>query len=141
MGSNNSVINITFDRTQSTIYYAGGVISGHVQITGSERLDTIDDIYLTVTGDIGYTTTRTTRMQNGQTDRKTDRHDIRIYGERVLVDEIVTLEPGRYMCPFSIRLPNVLPPTIHPIDYPFVRYELQVKIIHKNFFYDLFNLK
>ena len=51
-------------------------------------------------------------------------------------DDMTTLEPGQYKYPFSIRLPEVLPPTLHPEDYPFVRYELQVDlIIKKRIFY------
>jgi hypothetical protein len=144
MGNNNSMFNITFDRTQPTIYYAGEIISGQVQFTVQERTGKIDDIYLTITGDVGYTTIRTTRIQNGQTDRVTDHHDIRIFGEKVLfgqaistqqsngrINDVKILEPGQYAYPFSVRLPDILPPTIHPKDYPFVRYELQVEIIFK----------
>jgi len=142
MGNSNSIVNITFDRIQPTIYYAGEIISGQVQFTIPERTSKIDDIYLTITGDVGYTTIRTARIQNGQTERVTDRHDIRIFGEKVLlgqvisnqrsngtINEIKILEPGQYAYPFSVRLPDILPPTIHPKDYPFVRYELQVEII------------
>jgi len=144
MGNSNSIVNITFDRIQPTIYYAGEIISGQVQFTIPERTSKIDDIYLTITGDVGYTTIRTARIQNGQTERVTDRHDIRIFGEKVLLGQVISnqrsngtinemkiLEPGHYAYPFSVRLPDILPPTIHPKDYPFVRYELQVEIIFK----------
>lgn len=156
MGNNNSMINIIFDRTQPTIYYTGDIISGQVQFTVPERTNKIDDIYLTVTGDVGFTTMRTTRMPNGQIERITDRNDIRIFGEKVLlgqamsiqseransrINETTTLEPGHYTYPFSVRLPDILPPTIHPQDYPFVRYELQVEIILKRNFYFYFYLK
>jgi hypothetical protein len=144
MGNNSSLFNITFDRTQPTIYYCGDTISGRVQFTVSERTNSIDDMYLTVTGDIGYTTMRRRRIQNGQTELITDRHDIRIFGEKISlnlaksvqqertsngINEITILEPGQYTYPFSVRLPDNLPPTLHPKDYPFVRYELQVEII------------
>ncbi|CAF0780281.1 unnamed protein product [Rotaria sp. Silwood1] len=146
MGNNNSTINITFDRPQPTIYYGGDIISGQIKFTVTERTDKIHDIYLTITGDVGYTTTRTTRMQNGQTERIVDHHDIRILGEKLVIrqaistqqeqvdgriNEQTTFEPGQYMHPFSIRLPDTLPPTLHPIDYPFVRYELQLLIEKK----------
>jgi len=148
MGNNNTTINITFDRTQPTIYYAGDIISGQVHFTVPERTNKIDDIYLTVTGDIGFTTMRTARIQNGQIERITDQHDIRIFGEKVLLSQAMSdrrasgrikdmtmLEAGQYKYPFSIRLPDILPPTIHPKEYPFVRYELQVKIILKKKFF------
>ncbi|CAF2335920.1 unnamed protein product [Rotaria sp. Silwood2] len=146
MGNNNSTINITLDRPQPTIYYSGDIISGQVKFTVSEHTDTIHDIYLTITGDVGYTTMRTTRMQNGQTERIVDHHDIRFFGEKVVIGQVIssqqgqaggrindrtTFEPGQYMHPFSIRLPDTLPPTLHPIDYPFVRYELQLLIEKK----------
>lgn len=141
MGNNNSVIDITFDRTQPAIYYTGETLSGQAHFTILERTKAINDIYLTITGDVGFVTIRTARMQNGQTDRVTDRHDIRIFGEKILfnqtmstrrshstMNDATTLAPGRYTYPFSVRLPDILPPTIHPQDYPYVRYELQVKM-------------
>jgi hypothetical protein len=144
MGNSNTLINITFDRTQPTIYYAGETISGQVHFTVPERTTAVDYIFLTVTGIVGYTTTRTARIQNGFTQRITDHHDIKIFGEKVLLghafssqqqgtnsrtNDTKILEQGQYAYPFSVRLPDILPPTLHPKDYPFVRYELQVKII------------
>lgn len=141
MGNNNSSINVIFDRPQPAIYYAGEVVSGHVNFTISQNTNDIDDIYLTLTGNVGYSTIRTVRIQNGLTDRVTDRHDITIFREKLLLSQAAlnqerrsvrrtnstpTLSAGEYTYPFSIRLPDVLPPTIHPKDYPFIRYELQV---------------
>jgi hypothetical protein len=89
-------------------------------------------------------------------ERKTDCHDVRILGQKFLLghpminehankeintNDITTLEPGQYKYPFAIRLPEDLPPTIHPEDYPFVRYQLQVcRNYPKNNFFFL-NLK
>ena len=144
MGNSNATINVTFDRSQPAIYYAGDTISGKVHCAISERTTTVEYIYLTVTGDVGHTTTHVTRMQSGVTKRTTNQHDIRILGEKIILGHAYTaeqqgrdrgatdttiLEPGRYVYPFSVRLPDILPPAIHPNDYPFVRYELQVKII------------
>ena len=136
MGNGNSFINVTLDRPQPAIYFAGDILSGQVQFNLVERTRKIDEIYLSLIGDIGYTTTRTVRMQNGQMERKTDCHNIRILGQKFLLGrpmvhesnshEMTTLEPGQYKYPFSIRLPEDLPPTLHPEDYPFVRYQLQV---------------
>jgi hypothetical protein len=160
MGNNNSLIMVMFDRTQPTIYFAGDTISGQVEFTITERTTKIDEICLTVTGDVGYTTMRTARIQNGQTERITDCHEIRIFGQKVILGrpvsrqqhngqasvgfndmETAILEPGQYKYPFAIRLPDVLPPTIHPEDYPFVRYQLQVDMKRKkNIFYFFFYL-
>lgn len=141
MGNANSFIHVILDRTQPAIYFAGEVLSGQVQFNIAERAKKIDEIYLSLVGDIGYTTTRTIRMQNGQMERKTDCHNVRILGQKFLLgrpmineqtnremssNESATLEPGLYKYPFSIRLPEDLPPTLHPEDYPFVRYQIQV---------------
>jgi hypothetical protein len=146
MGNKNTNISVTFDRTHPTIYYAGETISGQVHLTVPERTTAVDYIFLTVTGVVGFTTMRTARIQNGQTERITDRHDIKIFGEKVLLghtfsspqqrangkmNDTTILEQGQYAYPFAVRLPDILPPTIHPKDYPFVRYELRVKITLK----------
>jgi sporulation-control protein spo0M len=141
MGNGSSLINVTLDQTQPGIYFSGDIISGQVHFNITERTKKIDEIYLSLTGDIGYTTTRTVRMQNGQMERKVDCHDVRILGQKFLLGrpminehtnreisstDSTTLEPGQYKYPFSIRLPEDLPPTLHPEDYPYVRYQLQV---------------
>ena len=145
MGNANSLITVTLDQAQPAIYIAGDILSGQVHFNITERTKKIDEVYLSLTGDIGYTTTRTVRMQNGQMERKIDSHNIRILGQKFLLgrpiineqtnrdlnsNEITTLEPGQYKYPFSIRLPEDLPPTLHPEDYPFVRYQLQVSRKH-----------
>ncbi len=145
MGNGNSLINVTLDKSQPAVYFAGEILSGQVHFHITERTKRIDEIYLSLTGDIGYTTSREVRMQNGQVERKIDNHDVRILGQKFLLghpminvqtnreinpNEITTLEPGQYKYPFSIRLPEDLPPTLHPEDYPFVRYQIQVSRNH-----------
>jgi len=141
MGNANSLINVRLDRAQPAIYCAGDILSGQVHFNITERTKKIDEIYLSLTGNIGYTTTREVRVQNGQVERKIDYHNVRILGQKFLLgrpiineqtnnemspNEMTTLEPGQYKYPFSIRLPEDLPPTLHPEDYPYVRYQLQV---------------
>jgi hypothetical protein len=152
MGNGNSLINVTLDQVKPAIYFTGDILSGQVHFHITEHTKKIGEIYLSLTGDIGYTTTRTVRMQNGQMERKTDCHDVRILGQKFLLghpminehtnkeintNDITTLEPGQYKYPFAIRLPEDLPPTIHPEDYPFVRYQLQVcrNYTKNNFFF------
>ncbi|CAF3425359.1 unnamed protein product [Rotaria socialis] len=146
MGNSNSMINVTFDRPQPTVYHGGDIVSGRINMTIPGNADKIREIHLIVTGDVGYTTTRTTRMQNGQTERITDHHNIRIFEQKVTIGQGMSsghneaggrinnrasFEPGQYVHPFSVRLPDSLPPTVHPTDYPFVRYELQLFIEKK----------
>ncbi|CAF1623360.1 unnamed protein product, partial [Didymodactylos carnosus] len=94
----------------------------------------IDEVSLTMTGEIGYTTIRMVRIQNGQTERKTEYHDVRIYGTKIILaqpphgqDEI-QLDPGQYKYQFNIQLPDKLPPSLHETDYPYVKYFLQVLV-------------
>ena len=141
MGNAHSSINLTFDRVQPAIYFTGDSISGQVHFVISEPTKQIDEIFISLTGDVGYTTSRSVRMQNGQIERKIENHDVRILGQRFILGRPMTnnasgdgfhqvdsaiLPPGQYKYPFCIRLPDELPPTLHPEDYPFVRYQLQV---------------
>lgn len=135
------MIDIKFDRPHPTIYYAGETIAGQVEFTVQKFTEIFDDIYLTITGSIGFTTVRTTRMQNGQTEQIVDHHDIRIFADSTVLCPALAAQqkingsvkvrtnfaPGQYVYPFSFHLPENLPPTLHPLDFPFVRYELQVK--------------
>ena len=147
MGNGNSLVNVTFDQAQPAIYYTGETVSGRVHFNIPEPTKDIDEVFISLTGDVGYTTTRSVRMQNGQIERKTDEFDIRILGQRFLLGRPIssspggngvshrqpqgqstTVQPGQYVYPFCIRLPDHLPPTIHPEDYPYVRYQLQVRV-------------
>lgn len=143
MGNGNSLINVTFDQLQPAIYYTGDILSGRVHFNIPEPTRDIDEVFISLTGDVGYTTTRSVRMQNGQIERKTDQFDIKILGQRFLLGRPLSnnpsgqavaqrghsgmLQPGQYVYPFSIRLPDYLPPTLHPEDYPYVRYQIQVR--------------
>ncbi|UJR33755.1 hypothetical protein I4U23_021182 [Adineta vaga] len=146
MGNNNATISITLDQVQPIIYYSGDIISGKVQCTVSESIPTTDDIHLIVNGTVGYITMHKNRMQNGQTNQVVDRHDICILRQKVRLGQMIfvphhqvkhgptdltTFEPGLYTYPFSILLPDLLPPTLHPKDYPFVRYQLELLVEKK----------
>lgn len=142
MGNGNSLISLSFDSASNGIYHSGDVVSGQVHFQLRESTGTIEEVFLLLTGEIGFTTTRTVRMQNGQIERKVDQHDVKILSQRFLLGRpmmnnqlipanIQTLQPGEYTYPFSIRLPDDLPPTVHPEDYPFVRYQLQILIEKK----------
>ena len=144
MGNNSASINIVLDRAQPTVYYTAEVISGEVQFTVSESIPTTDNIHLVLKGTVGYTTIHRHRMQNGQANQVTNRHDICILRQKVRFGQMISaghqrmksgfgdmtsFEPGQYTYPFSILLPDLLPPTLHPNEYPFVRYQLEVKYL------------
>lgn len=147
MGNNSTSINIVLDRAQPTVYYTAEVISGQVQFTLSESIPTTDNIHLVLKGTVGYTTIHRHRMQNGLSNQVTNRHDICILRQKVRFGQLISaghqrvtsglndmtsFEPGQYTYPFSIRLPDLLPPTLHPSEYPFVRYQLEVKYLRIN---------
>lgn len=145
MGNNRSSIQINLDRPQPATYYAGELLSGQVQLVLGERISGLRYIYLHLTGDVAFTRTRTARIMNGQTERISDSYEVRILNQKIILNSSVqrgqhqnydlpelsrhdsgSMGPGQYQYSFSIRLPDVLPPTLHPEECPFVRYKLQV---------------
>ena len=157
MGNSQSSVNIILDRSQPSIYYTGELVKGLVQVVLSERTEDLNCIYLTLTGDAAYTRTRETRIMNGQKENFIDRYDVRLLNKKVVLSSPIRIAqgddffgnepnngangaigPGKYHFPFSIRLPDVLPPTLHPEDCPYVRYALEVsersELVRTNFF-------
>ena len=145
MGNSQNSVNIILDRPQPSIFYTGEFVSGRVQVVLSERTEGLNSVYLTLFGDAAFNRTRVGRIMNGQNETFTDRYDVRIlnkgivlkspirmstndqfFGPDVNNDSNGAIGPGHYQFPFSIRLPDVLPPTLHPEECPFVRYALEV---------------
>lgn len=135
MGSGFSdMITINFDRFDS-FYYTDERVTGTVLLSLAEEPLEAEQVHLTLTGEIGYTTTRTVTDGRGGSTRHTEYHNIPIYSAKIIlaqrqVDaERLVLNQGQHSWPFEMRLPNYLPSTINrPQSYPHVRYYLQVVI-------------
>ncbi|CAF1183232.1 unnamed protein product [Rotaria sordida] len=94
-----------------------------------------DEIYLVLTGEIGYTTTRTVSTGRGRTSTRTEYHHVPFYSAKVSFaqpefgQKQLVYGQGQYSWSFQISLTDYLPPTINqPLSYPHVRYYLQVVI-------------
>ncbi|CAF1133618.1 unnamed protein product [Didymodactylos carnosus] len=133
MGSGSSRIAITFDRGE-TFYFANEIVSGKVQlnIIGDDRIK-VDEVYLTLTGEIGYTTTKTLYTSKGGKQTRTEYHDVPFFQSKIVLahpeppqTELIYTE-GQYSWLFSIPLTAYLPPTVgQPHKYPHVCYYVQV---------------
>lgn len=129
-----SNITISVDRPNS-LYISGEIVNGMVTLNISEGQMQADEIYLTLTGEIGYTTTRTVSNGRGGTTTKTEYHHVPFYLAKAIfarpnpgAKELV-LGQGQYSWPFQIPLADHLPPTLNqPQAYPHVRYYTQVVI-------------
>ncbi|CAF0795667.1 unnamed protein product [Adineta steineri] len=149
MGNNNSsTLTINLART-SLFYFTDEVVSGTVALNITEGKVEADEIYIQMTGEIGYTTEkRVVRDKNGHiimtgtitnsTDRityETEYHHIPFYSAKAIFaqpeagQKHVVCTEGEYLWPFEIPIDDYLPPTINqPESYPHVRYYLQVVI-------------
>ncbi|CAF4206586.1 unnamed protein product [Adineta steineri] len=145
--SNSSTLTINFDRT-NLFYFTDEVVSGTVALNITEGKIEADEIYLQMTGEIGYTTQKqvvrqkngqkTTGMSSNSTGRiayETEYHHVPFYSIKSIFahpkagQKQVVYTQGKHLWPFGIPLTNYLPPTINqPESYPHVRYYLQVVI-------------
>ena len=135
MGNSNSgAIGINLDRNP-LVYYTDEILSGSVNLNITEGNLTVDEIYIKLTGEIGYTTTKTIISGNGQSSIKTEYQRASFYSIKVPFtrsqrgEKGLILNSGEYSWPFEIPLTNSLPPAIsQPEHYPYVCYRLQVVI-------------
>jgi hypothetical protein len=145
--SNSSTITINPDRS-NLFYFAGEIVSGTAVLNVTEGHVETDEIYIQMTGEIGYTTqkqvvrnsngTITTGAFRNSTDRvttETEYHHIPFYSAKAIFaqpkpgQKQVVYSQGQYSWPFQIPITDHLPPTINqPESYPHVRYYLQVVI-------------
>ncbi|CAF1398097.1 unnamed protein product [Rotaria sp. Silwood1] len=135
MGNSNSrAIVINLDQNK-LFYFSGESVSGRVDLNIIEGKLEADEIYIVLTGEIGYTTTRTVSTGRGRTSRRTEYHHVPFYVAKFIFarpesgqNELVYGQ-GQYSWPFQIPLTDYLPPTVNqPQSYPHVRYYLQVVI-------------
>jgi hypothetical protein len=130
---NSSTITINLDRN-NLFYFTNETVSGTVEFDVKGTVET-DEIYMQLTGDIGYTTDRTIQDTNDNILTQTDYHNVPFYSCKAVFaqpkgeqKEVVYTE-GKYSWPFQIPLSHHLPPTINRYQaYPHVKYYLQVVI-------------
>jgi hypothetical protein len=138
MGNNNShAISINLDQTDS-FYFGGDTVSGTTALNVSEGKVKANEVYIQLTGEIGYTTTRTVTDSNGNSSTQTDYHHIPFFYSKSafvqpqLGEKEIVFGEGQYSWPFQLSLTERLPPTMNqPQSYPHVRYYLQVVIDKK----------
>ncbi|CAF0768165.1 unnamed protein product [Adineta ricciae] len=130
--STSSAITISLDRT-NPFYCSSEIVSGTVALSILQGEVKANEIYITLTGEIGYTTTRTVSNSRGQSSTRTEYHHVPFYTAKGIFarpepgqTELI-LSQGQYSWPFQISLTEYLPPTLNqPLAYPHVRYYLQV---------------
>ncbi|CAF1221266.1 unnamed protein product [Rotaria sp. Silwood1] len=145
MGSGNSVnIAISLDRI-NPFFHAGDVVSGTVNAEIMKEHVKVDQVFVVLNGETGYTTTRTVNQSDGSistfhqpgsaTSTETEYHISRFFSEkRVLEGPGLLMKnssnfSGQYSWRFSFQLPLQLPPTINnPQNYPHARYYLNCVI-------------
>ncbi|CAF1433430.1 unnamed protein product [Rotaria sp. Silwood1] len=135
MGSSNSVhVTLNLDRT-NPFFYAGELVSGTANVNIKEGQVKVDEIFIVLKGETGYTTTRTVHESNGSTHTVTDYHTISFFLEKKILESPGLREKelvyhcGQHSWQFEIPLPPQLPPTINePRKYPHVRYSLKFVI-------------
>jgi hypothetical protein len=131
---NSSTITTDLERT-NMFYFTDEIISGTVNLNVTKGKVEADEIYIQLTGEIGYTTTRTTTDSQGRYRTQTDYHHVPFYSAKAVFaqpkpgEKQVLLGEGKYSWPFQIPLTDHLPPTLNQANsYPHVRYALQVVI-------------
>jgi len=132
--SSSNTISINLERT-NLLYFTGETVSGTVDLNITNEKLEADEIYIILTGEIGYTTTRTV-TRNGRTSRRTQYHNVPFYSAKVIFaqpqpgEKELIFNHGQYSWPFQIPLTDdYLPPTMNkPQSYPHVRYYLQFVI-------------
>ncbi|CAF4171843.1 unnamed protein product [Adineta steineri] len=133
MGSNNSVlIDIHLDRT-NPLYYAGETVSGTINVHFKAGQIKVDEIILLLSGEVGYTTTRSVNDSNGSSHTETHYHTKSFLKIKKIVEspqpeqKVLVYYPGDYSWRFDIVLPAHLPPSLNlPRSYPHVRYYLKL---------------
>ena len=135
MGNDSSSgITIDVDRT-NLFYYSGETISGTVKLNITEEQLETGKIYISITGEVGYATMRSTPNGDGIHLSPSDYIQTQFYYKKVslsgsnMAEQEFIYNRGQYAWPFRIPLIDHLPPTINQPDVvPRVRYYLEVVI-------------
>ncbi|CAF4341755.1 unnamed protein product, partial [Rotaria sordida] len=129
-----SAITIDVDRNNS-FYYSGETVSGIVRLHITEENLKTREIYISLIGEIGYTTIGSVSNGKGGSLSRNEYYKIQFYYKKVslsgpsITQQEFIYDHGRYAWLFQIPLIENLPPTINKPDiFPRVRYFLQVII-------------
>ncbi|CAF4851209.1 unnamed protein product [Rotaria sp. Silwood1] len=136
MGNDNSsAITIDVDRN-NLFYYSGETVSGIVRLNITEENLETCEIYISLIGEIGKTTTApVSNGKGGSLLTHSDYYKIQFYYKKVslsrpsITQQEFIYDRGRHAWLFQIPLIDNLPPTINQPDmFPHVRYFLRVVI-------------
>ncbi|CAF1485855.1 unnamed protein product [Adineta steineri] len=125
---------IHLDRT-NPLYYENETVSGTINIHITAGQVKVDEINLSLSGEIGYTTTSTDTDRDGSSRTKTEYHTKSFLKIKKPVQspqpeqKVLVYYPGDYSWRFDILLPAHLPPSLNiPQRYPHVRYYLKLVV-------------
>jgi hypothetical protein len=129
-----NAITIDLDRTNS-FYLTGETVSGTAGLHITNGKVEADEIYIQLTGEIGYITHNYVRNARGEMENEAQYNHVPFYSAKVTFaqpeagQKELVYSQGQYSWPFKFLLIHHLPPTINqPNLYPHVRYHLKVVI-------------
>jgi len=132
--SNNCTISLNVDRTK-LFYFTDEIVSGTVDLNIEQGKLKTNEIYITLTGEIGYRTTEYYSDNEGKTLERTKYHHVPFYKTKICFSrpeagqKQLVYKQGQYSWSFQIPFTDYLPPTADLSDsYPYVRYYLEVVI-------------
>ena len=128
-----SQVVINLDRKIAT-FFAGETVTGTVQFfVANDELE-VDQIDLSLIGEVGHYTEKTSTV-NGKRTTNTTFHDLPFLSTKQVLalpelgQKELKLKKGEYSWPFQMDLPDHIPPTVgNPNIYPHIRYFIQVLI-------------
>jgi Arrestin (or S-antigen), N-terminal domain/Arrestin (or S-antigen), C-terminal domain len=135
MGNDSSSgITIDLDRN-NLLYYSGETVCGTVKLNITEQNLETGEIYISITGEVGYGTIRCALNAEGTHLSPSNYIQTQFYYKKVslsgsdMAEQEFIYNRGQYAWPFRIPLIDHLPPTINKPDViPRVRYYLEVVI-------------
>ncbi|CAF0758884.1 unnamed protein product [Adineta steineri] len=112
-------------------YLTGDTISGTVNLNLIQAKRQVEQIYIELIGEIGYTGTKYTWERAVLPTATTAYHHPKFYKDTIILT-ILNVEREISYWPFQFQLPDYLPPTLNKLpNYPHVKYYLRVRIYKK----------
>ena len=127
-------LQINLDRPDK-FYFTGDILSGTIDLDVSLGKLGVTELFLILTGGIGYSVGDTAVRYNNQGSHFIGQTKLLFYSTKVIIAQPqsgqneIPLAPGQYSWRFEILLPVHLPPTINlPTSSPHIYYNLQVTV-------------